>query len=423
MGEPKLTVSGSPGRGWVIALVLATAGVAVGWFGPIQILLPAQAEVIGLGGSGGRGKESLLALVTGVGAAGSMIANPLWGALSDRLRARTGSRAPVLVAGALLGVSGLLVLSAASSVPTMVIGWLAVQVGLNGPFAVLAALIADRVPPARRGLVGSLFGVAQLAGTVAGTVLAVATGEGRLGYLAVAVAVALLVVPILLTGAPFRGEPLVDDARPARRTAVGRPRPGRAFAAAFGLRLLLNLVSALGLLYLYYFLSDRAGVADPGTWVLVLTVCYVTVAGAAAASAGPVSDRLGHRRGIAGAAALVLAAGSVLLAAAGPMAVVVTAVLVLGLGYGLFLAVDVAVVTDALPDPGTRATLLGVANVASSLPQVLAPVLAAPVVTGPGSYTLLYLGTAAIALVALPVLPFLPVAPVPVAAGPEVMSR
>ncbi|MBZ4486547.1 MFS transporter [Microbacterium sp. cx-55] len=397
-------VTAGPRRGWIAALVTATVGVAVGWFGPIQILLPAQSALIAVDG----GKEGLLALVTGAGAAASMIANPLWGVLSDRLRARTGSRAPVLLIGLGVGVAGLLVLAAAASPPMMVLGWVLTQVGLNGPFAVLAALIADRVPEQRRGLVGSLFGIAQLTGTIVGTALAVALGEGALGYIAIAVAVPLLVLPILITrpGVPdAAAEPLATGAAaaPTRRGL----RVDRTFVAAFGLRFLLNLVSALGLLYLYYFLSDRAQIDDPGTWILVLTACYVVVAGIAAGVGGALSDRLRRRRGVAAGAAIVLAVGAVLMAFAVDVPLIVTAVLVLGVGYGLFLAVDVAIVTDALPDPRTRATLLGVANIASTLPQVLAPVIAAPVVTSLGGYPALYAATAVVALLALFVLPFL----------------
>ncbi len=43
-----------------------------------------------------------------------------------------------------------------------------------------------------------------------------------------------------------------------------------------------------------------------------------------------------------------------------------------------------AVMTHVLPDAETRATMLGVANIAGTLPQLIAPVLAAPIVTGLG---------------------------------------
>ena len=71
---------------------------------------------------------------------------------------------------------------------------------------------------------------------------------------------------------------------------------------------------------------------------------------------------------------------------------------VLGLGYGMYLAVDQALVTQVLPAAFDRGRDLGVINIANSAPQVLAPVLAAPIVTGATGYTGLYVLTAVITL-------------------------
>src|SRR5262245_4689986 len=120
-------------RGWVASLLLATAGVFAGWFGPIQILLPAQATVL----AGADGKEYLLAVVTGIGAIASLIANPVWGLISDRLSATVPRRRPVLVAGALIGAAGLVILALAPDAVWMTVGWVVVQIGLNGPLAAL----------------------------------------------------------------------------------------------------------------------------------------------------------------------------------------------------------------------------------------------------------------------------------------------
>ena len=90
---------------WIVAFSLAVVGVAAGWFGPIQILLPAQAarlQDLGLGS-----KEAVLAIVTASGAVASMIANPLWGGFSDRTRSAKSSRAraPGWCSGAWLDTS------------------------------------------------------------------------------------------------------------------------------------------------------------------------------------------------------------------------------------------------------------------------------------------------------------------------------
>jgi len=409
----RATQPGVVPKSWLAALLLATVGVGAGWFGPIQILLPAQAA--GLGDE--FGKENLLALVTGIGAAAAIIANPLWGLLSDRLSIRRPRRRPVVVAGALVGIAGLAVLAWAPDTAWMIAGWVLVQVGLNGPFAALLAMIADRVPDERRGLVGSLFGVAQIVGVVLGTAVAVAVGEGAIGYLAIAIAVPLLCAAIVVLPEPVRKAVASDAAGsasdPASASASRRPlrevlgalRPTAAFSWAWLLRLLLNLVNALVLVYLYFYLADRVGVDDPGTWVLVLTLVNVVIAGVAAGVGGAWSDRIARRRVFVVAAVVALAVGAAVFAVLPDTAAVIAATVLIGAGWGLYVSVDVAIITQVLPSDRSIGSMLGVANVAASLPQVLAPLIAAPLVTGLGGYPALYLVTAAIALLALLVLP------------------
>ena len=165
------------GAGWIVALTLGVVAVFASWFGPLQILLPAQTDLI----AGPGGREGLLALVVGTGAAVALVVNPLWGLASDRCRSRLGTRMPVVYAGTAIGVIGQVVLFTASTGPLTLAGWVLVPLGLNGPFAVLAALIADRVPVAHRGIVGSLFGVGQIVGVIAGTVVAEAVGASAVG--------------------------------------------------------------------------------------------------------------------------------------------------------------------------------------------------------------------------------------------------
>lgn len=388
-------------RGWLAALLLATASVFAGWFGPIQILLPAQAAQLAEPG----GKEALLALVTGVGAVVSLIANPVWGLISDRLSARTPRRRTVLVAGTFIGAAGLVVLTAVRDPFGMVVGWVIVQIGLNGPFAALIAMIADRVPSERRGLVGALFGIAQTAGIVLGTAVAVVSGEGSLGYLVLALAVPLLVVAIVLL--PERRSGDAPDAVVAHRPfaeVLRALRPSAAFSWAWVVRLLLNLANALVLTYLYYFLADSIGADDPGTWVLVLTGINVLVTALVAGFAGAWSDRIARRRVFAVAAVVAVAAGVVLIALVPELPALLVTTVLLGVGWGLYMAVDVAIITAVLPDDRSTASMLGLANIASALPQVLAPAMAAPIVTLLGGYPVLYLMTAVVALLALPAL-------------------
>jgi MFS family permease len=393
-------------RGWLAALLLATGGVFVGWFGPIQILLPAQAQAL----SGDIGKEALLALVTGVGAVASMIANPLWGLLSDRMSLVRPRRRPVVVAGIAIGVVGLVVLFLAPDAAWMIVGWVLVQLGLNGPFAALIAMIADRVPAERRGLVGSLFGIAQVAGVVLGTAVAVAFDESVLGYLAIAVAVPLLCAAIVLlpeqriaTATPDAAG--ISSERRGIREVLATMRPTATFTWAWIIRLLVNLVNALVLVYLYYFLADGVGLDDPGTWVLVLTLGNVVLTAIAAGVGGVWSDRLARRKVFVVAGGVSLALGAALFAAFPVLPVVLVGSLFVAIGWGLYVSVDVAIITQALPSDRSTGSMLGVANIASAAPQALAPLIAAPIVTGLGGYPALYAVTGAIALLAIACLP------------------
>lgn len=62
----------------------------------------------------------------------------------------------------------------------------------------------------------------------------------------------------------------------------------------------------------------------------------------------------------------------------------------MGGGFGAYMAVDQAVITQVLPDAGSRAKDLGIMNVGSIVPTALAPLLAAVIITHFGGYAVLF---------------------------------
>ena len=173
-----------------------------GFFGPIQVLLAQQAEQVAPGD-----KEFVFGLVTGLGSAVSVVANPLFGALSDRTTSRFGRRVPWVAGGALAGALALLLLSVAESVLLMVLAWCLAQAALNAMYAALTATVPDQVPVAQRGVVGGWVAVSQTLGIVGGVGIATVTGGVRAGYVATAVVVLVLVVPYLLGSKDLRLDP------------------------------------------------------------------------------------------------------------------------------------------------------------------------------------------------------------------------
>ncbi len=375
---------------WTAALVLTTVGTFVGWYGPLQILLAKQADVIAP-----LTKENLLALVAALGAVCSMVANPVWGALSDRTTGRWGRRTPWVVGGSLAGAGGLAVLSQATSTTGMIVGWCLVQVALNAPLAALSAAIPDQVPESRRGVVGGWFGLAQTIGVMAGTGLAVAGGTIAGGYLVCAAVVVLGALPFALT----REDPALErPTGPLLRGFVINPRRHPDFGWAWLTRFLMNLGNAIALLYLLYFLDDAVGLDDPEGGVFILTVLYALALAGTVVLAGAWSDRAGSRRAFVAVSGSVMAAASVLLAVWPTWPGAVVAALVLGVGFGAYTAVDFALVTQVLPADADRGKDLGLVNIANTLPQVLAPAIAAPVVRSLGGYPVLYSVAAAVGL-------------------------
>ncbi|WP_435602668.1 MFS transporter [Streptomyces sp. bgisy130] len=387
-----------PGRGWTAALSLANGAIWVGWYGPLQILLALQAAELAPPGTA---KESVLAWVTGAGAVVSMVANPLFGALSDRTASRFGRRTPWILAGVLGGAGALVLLAGAGTVAGMALGWCLVQLTLNAAFAAITAVVPDRVPQGRRGAVGGWLGAAQILGVVAGTGLATVAGGVVAGYLACAGCTVLGALPYVLL---HRDPALPAGRRPAlrlRALLAGfriSPRRHPDLAWAWLTRFLINLGNALALLYLLYYLRDVLHRPDPDGGVLVLTaVNAVTLLGTVVV-AGFWSDRIGRRQPFVLGAGVLMTVATGLLAGWQTWPGAVCAAALLGVGFGVFTSVDFALMTQVLPAAADRGKDLGVINIANALPQVAAPVLAAPIVQHLGGYRVLYGVAAAIGL-------------------------
>jgi MFS family permease len=380
--------------GWIARFALAWIGLYAGLFGPLQILLPQQVEALAP-----QDKEAALAVVLGAGAACSLVANPLFGALSDRTRSRFGSRRPWVAVGFAGGALAIGLLAAAPAIPLVVLGWCAVQILLNAPFAALSATVPDVVPAAQRGTAAGYLGLAFVLGVGLGSGLAVLAGATTTGYLLCALFALAACVPYVVAGREGRRAP----AEPWRWGAFLRgfwidPVRHPDFGWGWLTRFLINLGNAIVLLYLFFFLSDVVGLPEPATGVLVLTAVYSVAMLGSVVVVGVLSDRVGRRRVFVTGGGVLMAAAAVLIATWASWPGAVAAAVALGIGFGAYSSVDFALLTQVLPAAEDRGKDLGVLNIASSLPQVLAPAIAAPIVTGLGGYTALYLIAAGIEL-------------------------
>jgi MFS family permease len=391
--EPEIPVR----RPWVGLLFAANLGLWMAMFTPIQVLLPEQIADIST-----TGKEAALGWVTGIGALVAIIVNPLAGAFSDgtrlRIRGRAyGRRHCWTLVGAALSVLSLLWLAAQHTLFGVGVGWAGAQVGLSIMLASLSAAVPDRVPVSQRGAVSGWIGMPQALGLVLGAVLVTAVvTDNSAGYVVMAVGLAVLAVPFALLTPDDPLPPSYQPVRTGNSWAVFRGQPD--FAWAWGTRFLVQLGNALGTLYLLYFLQDKVKLADPQGGLLIMILLYTVGLVATAVLGGRLSDRSGRRKIFVIWSGVLIAIAAILLAIWPNWPMALVASVLMGAGYGVYLAVDTALITQVLPAATDRAKDLGVINIASAAPQVLGPAIAAPLVTHLGGYPTLFALTAVVTL-------------------------
>lgn len=405
LAEPTTRV---PGR-WIAAFATAWLGVWMAQLTPVQLQLPAQIESL---------RTSVdwidsvvtFGIVSGIAGAFALVAYPLAGALSDRTTSRWGRRKPWILAGAVLFAGSLVLLGLQSTFVGVGIFWSLASIGFCVLTAALTATISDQVPVAQRGVISGWVSAPQAIGLVLGLVLVEELGLDVItGYVVMAAIVLVLVVPFLIL-AP--DAPLDRADRPpltVRSLLAGfwiSPRKHPDFGWTLLGRILVNIGNALGTTLLLYFLMFGLKREDAEGDLLILSLVYVVFLTVSALLLGRWSDRAGRRKPFVIVSALFQAVAAALLALVPDFSVAVIAGALLGIGYGAFLSVDQALATQVLPNAASRGKDLGIMNIATTVPQALAPLLGAWLVAAVAGFTGLFLISAvATVLGALAVVP------------------
>ena len=405
LAEPTVHVR----RGWITGLGLASLGMWMASLTPLQVSLPQQLQDITP-----HHKYVALAVVSAVGAISSVIATPLAGALSDRTTSNRGfgrlrgRRHRWTLGMVVLAALSLVLVSQMKTVLGVTILWVLFSAFQNGEFASLSAAIPDHVPVRQRATVAGWVGMPQALGLVVGTILVVAVFTGLTsGYVVLAVAMAVLVLPFVLLTPDY---PLAAaHSRPFSWRQLGRsywisPREYPDFAWAWFTRFLMSLAIAMGTLYLLYFLRDKIHYAklfpgqDAADGLLILIVIYTAGVVVTAIVGGMISDRLGRRKTMVLISGIVIAGAALLLTFVETWTASIAAAAAFGIGFGCYLAVDQALITQVLPAASDRAKDLGIINIALVCPAAIGALIAAPLVSL-GGYPTLFAGTAVVAVI------------------------
>lgn len=381
-GEPLTTSSKIRfGLGFALfSLLWMTAGTAGS-----QVLLPQRFNDLHIGSP-----EAILGTMNSVGCVFALVANLVFGALSDMSRFRLGKRTPWIVLGGVVTAGGYLYTAHAMTLVTIVAGWCMVQIGVNMMIAPAVAVLSDRIPQATRGTFSAFYGGGSIVGQSLGTLIGAQFIQHlQPGFVVGVCLFAMTGIVTVLVWPRERSakvEASVSDGSQDEaeslwqrlKTSFTPPtKDARDFYLALIGRLCMITGTAMVATYQLYILQKYCGLSVKASAAAISTMSIIAMVVQFISSiiSGPISDLLHRRKIMVFVSSVIMAIGIavpwVLPTAVGMM--IYSGVV--GIGNGIYMAVDQALNVDVLPSKEEAGKDLGILNLANTLGQVIAPVL------------------------------------------------
>ena len=391
--EPESPAARRVGWGFISLYTLAYLGTVLVLLAPLLVTLALKVNsLVGI-----EQAPSSLAVVTGIGALVAMVGNPFFGRMSDRTSSRLGMRRPWMVIGLVGGSLGVLVVAVAPNIPVVLVGWCIAQLLFNALLAAMVAVLPDQVPVAQRGLVAGVLGVCLPVASVSGTFFVQLFTGNQLAMFLVPCAIGgffILLFAIMLKDRRLaKADKPTWSLREFASSFYVNPRKSPDFAWAFASRFMFVVAYAFVTTYQAYFLLNKIGSteADVPQQIFLGTLAQSIVIVTASVIGGRLSDWTGRRKIFVFTASIVYGLAMFVLAIASNFNGFLVGMAISGLGFGMYMAVDLALVADVLPNKDNAAKDLGVLNIAGALPFAVAPAIAPAILAiGGGSYGVLY---------------------------------
>ena len=374
---PHLGIAFDKPRPWwfVLGIMLGQHGIFIALMGPATVSIQIKASQLA---SSPAEAASITAFAVAPGALAAVIFNALGGRISDRSTSRFGRRRPWLIVGALGMLVGLALIALAPGAALMAVGWFLAQAAGNLALAAYVASIADQLSPAQYGRASGLVGIASnlavmiatwLASVLTGNMIALFLVPGLIGMVLVLVFAFMLPEPVL------RENRLPFNLRELVLTFWRNPVKFPDFGLAWGGRFTIILASFMFTTFRVLYMENHLGL-EPGDAVRAVATgvtIYTVTSMVASLLAGWLSDLLGRRKILVAASILIFGLATYLLLHADTVTAFYVVEAIMGLAYGTYIAVDLALVLEVLPDREQAGKDMGVFNIANALPQSLAP--------------------------------------------------
>jgi MFS family permease len=368
----------NPKRGFLFFLGFAAIGAGMGQLVPAVETVAFKATAI----AGAKDATSVLSLSIAVAALFALVATPLFGRLSDRIRGRLGRRRPLLITAAIAFAVGGVLLAISSSVFILVLSGVVTFVGAAAGTVAATAIIADQFEPLKRGPASAIVGVSLPVGAVIGLGIASAVASSLTLQILIPAAIAALGS---LVFALTLKDPQVSDAPRPKFDAIQffstfwvNPAKNPNFAWAWFSRLLIFFGVAAIQAYQVFYLGAVLHVAGPSIpqdlFLSTLVLAAATLI--FAPIAGKISDVVKRRKPFVIAAALIFAIGLAIAATSTSFGTFLIAIGVVGVGQGVYFAVDIALASQLVPDATNPGQGMSIMGLASTLPSSIVPAIA-----------------------------------------------
>jgi MFS family permease len=300
----------------------------------------------------------------------AVLTMPVAGSMSDYVESRWGRRKPFVLFGALTAGAALVGLGLAPSFAIVVVFFVLLQLTANiarGPFA---GLVPDVVPEEQVGLASGLMGLMIQLGLIGGTLLLwtgylldedFGTPMVVLGLIVAATGVGtFLWAPKGPRPKPREGRSWTTIALETFGTDILRE---RSYVFLLGSRFFILMAGGFFMNLNILYIQTTFGITGDvqARWILVALAVFMVTSVIGTIPGAKLSDRIGRKPVIYGSTASG-AAGMGIIGLAPSMEVAVVGMSLVGLGFGAFLAVDWALMTDIIPK-ASAGRYMGISNI------------------------------------------------------------
>jgi len=321
------------------------------------------------------------------------------GIISDRTSWKFGRRRPWILIGASAGLVGLYFTGKAESFTALCIFFAISKFFLSFMNTALYALIPDQVDESKRGTASGIIGLVSPLSIMIGINLMFMlnswTIENKFLLLGVISVASAIIACLLVKESNVDFQKSNEEASQLRfREKISRIYPSPKKYPYFTYGVLTRFFMAIGycsatytsVYYLEHFhisQQDLAGIVSMSMNITIPLLAISSILG------GVLSDKIGRQKPFILLSALVTAIGILGYSFAPSISISYIAGAVVSIGFGMFLAVDIALMTRVLPNPQDAAKDMGIVNIANDLGAPVANALASPVVSA-GGYPLFF---------------------------------